>query len=280
MKPDIIKDEILDILESLKEQIPVLINYTKKIPQIELDIVMSNLRRIYENINELKNLEQIQPGDEKKEEKDKNTKGIPIEPPIVKSIKKEEESGTDIKTEEKTIILEKQLSKPTGILVKKEESEESDHKIPETPVKEPVKIVFESREEEIIQPKKKQIKAKDTVDLFSSTETSIADKYKNESKSINEKIYSDKEDKSIAAKMQKGQITDLKQAIGLNEKFLFINELFDGNMKAYTEDINALNNQETLEDARKKFEEIKLKNKWDENSDTYKKLLNLVERKF
>ena len=32
MKPDIIKDEIRDIFESLQEQIPVLINYTNKIP--------------------------------------------------------------------------------------------------------------------------------------------------------------------------------------------------------------------------------------------------------
>ena len=233
MKPNIVKDEILDILESLQEQIPVLIDYTDKIPQIELDIVMSNVRKLYENINELKSLDQF------------------------------------VEEEEVAVAEKKEEVKEEEVAEKKE-----------TPVREPVKIVFESREEEIISPKKRQIEEKSTIDLFSSPEESVADKFKDNSKSINEDIYGDKEDESVAAKMQKGKTKDLKLAIGLNEKFLFINELFDGNMKAYSETIDQLNKPETLEEVLKTVEEIKLKNKWDETTDTYKKLLGLIGRKF
>jgi len=251
MKPNIVKDEILDILESLQEQIPVLIDYTDKIPQIELDIVMSNVRKLYENINELKSLDQF------------------VE---------EEEVAVAEKKEE---VKEEEVAVAGAVAEKKEEvKEEEVAEKKETPVREPVKIVFESREEEIISPKKRQIEEKSTIDLFSSPEESVADKFKDNSKSINEDIYGDKEDESVAAKMQKGKTKDLKLAIGLNEKFLFINELFDGNMKAYSETIDQLNKPETLEEVLKTVEEIKLKNKWDETTDTYKKLLGLIGRKF
>ena len=38
-------------------------------------------------------------------------------------------------------------------------------------------------------------------------------------------------DESVAEKQKHKKISDLKTAIGINEKFQFINELFDGNMK-------------------------------------------------
>lgn len=275
MKPDIIKDEILDILESLKEQIPVLTSYTDKIPQIELDIVLSNLRRIYENVQELKNFVQ------EKETHIKTEKSLDVE--TIEKVQSDSKiSGEEIKPEpaideekqEKDKIAEEEESK---IIEKENEREITE---PVNPVREPVKIVFESKEEEIIQPRKKQIKEKSTIDLFSSSQTtSIADKFKDVSKSVNEKILSEKEDKSIAAKMQKEQITDLKLAIGLNEKFLFINELFDGNMKEYTEAVDKLNSAESYENTMQLFEEIKNKYKWDETSDAYKKFLDLLKRK-
>lgn len=278
MKPNIVKDEILDILESLQEQIPVLIDYTDKIPQIELDIVMSNVRKLYENINELKSLDQFVVEEEvavagavagKKEE----AAGAVAEGKKEEAVSSQQSA---VGSQEELIVAgaEEKKEEEVAVAGEKEESKV------EAPVREPVKIVFESREEEIIGPKKRQIEEKSTIDLFSSPEESVVDKFKDNSKSINEDIYGDKEDESVAAKMQKEKIKDLKLAIGLNEKFLFINELFDGNMKAYSEAIDQLNKQEALEEVVKTFEEIKLKNKWDETTDTYKKLLNLIERKF
>ena len=46
---------------------------------------------------------------------------------------------------------------------------------------------------------------------------------------------------------------DLKDAIGINEKFLFINELFDGNLQDYSEALNKLNAFENLQSAENIF---------------------------
>ena len=234
MKSDIIKDEILDILESLKEQIPVLLGYNEKIPRIELDIVLSNLRRIYENINELKNISHSIKADTIsviEQEVEKTDITIKVE-----KSEEEEEKNQEETIVETTVEISEEVTSEEEFVEIKEPEDAIDR-----PLREGVKIVFETKEEEIIQPQKREIKEKTTIDLFSSSETSVADKFKEDSKSINEKIISDKEDHSIAARMQKGRISDLKFAIGLNEKFLFINELFDGNMKDYANAIDLLN---------------------------------------
>ena len=51
------------------------------------------------------------------------------------------------------------------------------------------------------------------------------------------------EELSIAERMQKSSISNIREAIGINEKFLFINELFNGDLGRYNkilDDINEL----------------------------------------
>jgi hypothetical protein len=304
MKPDIIKDEILDVLESLKEQIPVLIDYTDKIPQIELDIVLENIRKLYEDINDLKRCETIveeihenenvtetlheEINDTGKNEKlpdALSAEGVEVadaNKDITEKIEDEEhkeEINEESETENTTIetVLQKTETDVTPVSSKPPQTENVDT---EKPVREPVKIIFETQEEEIITPKKRKIKDKSEADLFSSSEPTVADKYKDQTTSLNETIVDNKEDKSIAAKMQKEKIDDLKIAIGLNEKFLFINELFGGDMQTYSDAIDKINTQSTYDDTIKLLDELNLKFQWNKETDTYKKLISLVERKY
>jgi hypothetical protein len=46
---------------------------------------------------------------------------------------------------------------------------------------------------------------------------------------------------TIASRQQHKAVSDLRQAIGINEKFLFINQLFDGNLPVYNQAIDYLN---------------------------------------
>ena len=64
----------------------------------------------------------------------------------------------------------------------------------------------------------------------------IGDKFE-DGPSIHEKIASAHVASSIASHQQRKPIHDLKKAIGLNEKFLFINHLFDGNLQVYNQAI-------------------------------------------
>ena len=88
------------------------------------------------------------------------------------------------------------------------------------------------------------------------------------------------EDKSLAARLQRKPITDLSTSIGINDKFLLLNELFSGSMEKYNKSIKALNNFPTLMGAKTYMSELQIEFQWDCESEAYKKLSDLVERRF
>ena len=88
------------------------------------------------------------------------------------------------------------------------------------------------------------------------------------------------EDTSLAARLQRKPVSDLASAIGINDKFLLLNELFGGSMEKYNKSIRALNNFSTLLCAKTYMSELQIEFQWNCESDAYKKLDNLVERRF
>ena len=103
--------------------------------------------------------------------------------------------------------------------------------------------------------------------------------YKKEHQTLND-ILEHIEDNSLAARLQKKPVTDLMTAIGINDKFLLLNELFTGSMEKYNKSIRALNNFTTLLGALTYMSELQIEFQWDPNSEAYKKLKDLVERRF
>lgn len=116
------------------------------------------------------------------------------------------------------------------------------------------------------------------VDLFGTP--TIADKLKSDTPSINDKITSGKSDHSLADHMQLKPISDMKSAISLNEKFQFINELFEGSSDRYSEAINLLNSCGGTEDAGQLFADLKSRYNWDDQHSVYKKLHEFVIRRY
>ena len=88
------------------------------------------------------------------------------------------------------------------------------------------------------------------------------------------------EDNSLAARLQRKPVSDLISAIGINDKFLFLNELFGGSMEKYNKSIRSLNSFSTLLGAKTYMSELQIEFQWDCSSDAYKKLNDLVERRF
>ncbi|MBN2174810.1 MAG: hypothetical protein JW731_11810 [Bacteroidales bacterium] len=115
-------------------------------------------------------------------------------------------------------------------------------------------------------------------DLFSTTADSPLRKHE---VTVKDKIAEKKSEVSIADKIKKsGKITGLKQVIGINEKFFFINELFKGNMKDYNETIENLDKCSSLEDAHNLLESLEGNFGWKEDSEAHQQLVEIVERKF
>lgn len=88
------------------------------------------------------------------------------------------------------------------------------------------------------------------------------------------------EDDSIAAKLQQQPIKELKSAIGINDKFLLLNELFSGSIEKYNKVMDEFEKFQTLNGARTFLLETKIDMQWDTQSEAYKKLESLLMRKY
>jgi hypothetical protein len=89
------------------------------------------------------------------------------------------------------------------------------------------------------------------------------------------------EDHSLAAKLQhEAAVKDLRTAIGINDKFLLVNELFSGSMEKYNKSIENLNDLKTLNGALIYMNELRIELQWNSSNEAYKKLLELVHRKY
>ncbi len=116
-----------------------------------------------------------------------------------------------------------------------------------------------------------------TLSLFEEQVTNTDD---NETKSVVEKIAEERPVESIGEVIQSKRIVNLKLAIGINEKFFFLNELFEGKMNEYNDAIEELDQKDTFKDAIVHIELLKENKNWDEDSEAYVQLKGFLERKF
>ncbi len=108
---------------------------------------------------------------------------------------------------------------------------------------------------------------KTTADLFSGP-TTIADSFQA------------KGDNTIAATVHPHAVEDLKMAIGINDKFLFINELFKGDPSVYNDAIDKLNTVGEIQAADHAIEGYRNEYGWADNSEAYHRLKKIVKSKY
>lgn len=84
----------------------------------------------------------------------------------------------------------------------------------------------------------------------------------------------------LADKFRQNKVDDLKKAIPLHEKFLYINELFQGDNGPYNEFIEMLNSRTTWEEAETIMAHAIARYNWDTDSKTFIKFFELIHRKF
>jgi hypothetical protein len=119
---------------------------------------------------------------------------------------------------------------------------------------------------------------------------SIQESMKNSERSISaqhpeetllERLSKLKEEKSLADRFSTLPVKDLKKSIGINERFQYINELFEGNVTDFNHLIDRLNACPVKEEALRLLqEEYALRREWNTQGETYRSLVALIERKF
>lgn len=98
---------------------------------------------------------------------------------------------------------------------------------------------------------------------------------------LREKIAFHHEDLSIAGVMQHRKIGTLKEAIGVNEKFLFIRELFNNEPEAYQRCVDRIDASTSLIEATSILDaEYAAKYSWNKEGNAYFHFTSLVERRF
>lgn len=261
MSINIIREEIRVLLETLNEQLAMVMAHKNRIPQIEIDIMMSNIRKLYGYFFELNRLNNLRGG-----YTDITPAPAPVREKAVPAPMPETETVAEIREPSIPVAVPEELPVET------------------TPAPAPELPVLQDPAPEQPQPElKKGTKDKKSApDLFAEMEkTTVADKFRDMGKSsVHEKISSGNADSSVADKISAKPLKDLKAAIGINDKFLFINELFKGDLQEYNRMIERLNAAPNKAEADLILSEMREKFEWSKKTEVETRLMVFVNRKF
>ncbi len=243
MEINYIKTEIRQVLDAINEQWEQVRDHEGRIPQIELDIIQANIRDLYEAFHQLnrKNEEFYQ-------------KGLKV-PPVQEAVPEPSVPHVEVTA---TYV-------ESPVAVTQEE--------PPPPVAPPVRAAAAGESPAIaarLQP-----------DLFNASppKNTVSERLVEDKTTLNERLQQEPSN-TIGSRLNQNPIKDLKTQIGINEKFLFINQLYNGSMLDYTQAVSELNQQGNYEEALQCIETMKFKYNWDINSDAYHRIMDMVRRRY
>ncbi len=98
-------------------------------------------------------------------------------------------------------------------------------------------------------------------------------------KELNEKLK--ESTREVAQKLQDVPIKDLRKAIGINDRYLYINELFNGDEAMFERSVKTLNQFSILPEAEFWMQrELRIKLGWKEDNPLVQQFVQLVRRRF
>ncbi len=247
-KKELIKNLITDI-----QEIYSIINkfeHTEPIHPLDIDLSLSKVRNLYELLLKLKEQDTYITENQKEE--------------ILTASKHPKQKDNPIKEE-------KPAQKPeTAIKEEETNSEETERSEKQTAEPELITKIPEEKDHPVEEEQPNKEKQPET-----SPEI-VADKF--HSKKFVHDDFAEKNSKNdVSSKMQSKAIHDINSAIGLNDKFIFIRELFHNNKEQYHETIQILNNFDTFDNA---VEYLTENFNWDKDDPHFERLKELVRRKY
>jgi len=245
----ILNDEITTLLETIREQFETLNSFEGKIPVLEFEILKDNVRQLYEKLYLLQRMND--PFELIKQKEHEIPQALPANP-----------SKKDETAELESVP---PFIPPVQIIEEVNEPSESEA--------ETVKIDLSSSET----PAEK-IKEEDN-HLETKEETVKLDLFASETTAFNEKLMEARE-QSLGPRFRQSTPADIKSLININDKFTFINELFDGDYKEYTHTIEIFNNFDERGEAFEFLDSLLKNNLWNSTSPAFLKLKEIIEKRF
>lgn len=288
-----IHEEINTTLIQLEEQYSRILTYKDQIPTIEVDLVLKDVRDLYELFINLKTVGELQRRAALASKITATESVAPIEVPSVPETKTEAEpvkveapKVEASKAEEVKVEAPKVEEKPAADFQKTVEAKVDDKKEPAAQIK---PVVLPSENPPVVAPKVDllQERQKDFVPTVRKIEFKPEPQAPdNKKESLFDKAASlyDKiakpGDKTVAGQATRQPVSNIKGSIGINEKFAYLKELFKNNVNDYNEALDKLNNFDSYADAEDYFQELKAKYNWDPESKSFQGLADLLNRRY
>ncbi len=278
------KEQSIELASKIKRQIEVLASYEQDIPQIEIDIIKENIRNLYTVVTDFQVFEKTITDNTQAEYIDDEINSLLDEA----SQQFEEEKEKQI-IEQETVLEEQAIEEkdnpeiPDEKTIAKvhEEIEEERLKAKEESIKEKVKSV--AKVEEKVEIEKPGPKASSEADLKVKIEPKETKKTLREKKVYVLDVQPDEieEDEDFkTSKINIKPIKNLASGIGINDKFMFINDLFEGDAKSYNKYIKKLDLMDNLQEALYLLGDMKDENLWDTNDSVFHQFKIYIERRF
>lgn len=118
----------------------------------------------------------------------------------------------------------------------------------------------------------------DLHEMFASS-PSIAHKFEDH-ETLADRIALNQSSHSVSDHLHKVPVKDLKAAIGLNEKFQFINQLFNGDSQKYNASVEHLNTCGSSNKAQEFMKTISLDYNWEKQPSVASLFMDIVERRY
>lgn len=220
-----------------------LLSIDEEISSIEKDLLLNYIRQLYEQVLDI--------GTE-----DQPLKAIPVVKEVIDLPK-------EIKKEEPNEVSESQVTEPTN---------------GKTEIIQSAAIVSEPAEQVVLVQTEKENVVEESAPEQSHDPIIMEE--------INEELvamFEIKEAKELSEKLSNMPIKDLGSALGINDRFLTVNELFGGDSSAFKSCIDHINGLESYEEAKSYLlSNVAQKYEWS-SSDRLKKaagFISLVQRRF
>lgn len=292
-----IHEEINTTLIQLEEQYSRILTYKDQIPTIEVDLVLKDVRDLYELFINLKTVGELQKrsalsamSQSSEEVAVKPTlietpasveeKQV-IESPKVESVKVEVPKVNEVKVEAPKVEEKPAVDFQKTVEPKAEEKKEPIAQVKPVvlpsenpPVVAPKVDLLQERQKDFV-PTVRKIEFKPEPQTPDNKKESLFDK----AASLYDKI-AKPGDKTVAGQATRQPVSNIKGSIGINEKFAYLKELFKNNVNDYNEALDKLNNFDSYADAEDYFQELKAKYNWDPESKSFQGLADLLNRRY
>jgi hypothetical protein len=278
-------------LENILENLQSLTNRMKNssgIHQIDIDLLQQKTRDLYEQIMTLETVsfkpveeETVTENEETSVEKDAFTESEPeqenIEPQLSEEqiIEEEEIALEEAKTEsvnreaepepepeiEPELEAEETVDEPVNHVELEEENIEEE-------AYEDVEI--QNVEEEPVAVEAEIPEPKTTLDLFAGSGD----------ESLGAALSHKATQPNLGEKLEHAPVGDLREAIGINDKFQFINELFNGDMDQYNKVLDELNSFASLQGALTYLSELSVQYDFQKTGMAFQRLKAMLNKKY